>query len=353
MSFASRHICLFCLGFVVLALAGCTAKPLTLFSSDYALAHMIVKPDAVYVMQKSLGSPSTFVRINQDGTSTEVIRASENLSTGPIADATDLYWLDFHNNVCTKPIQATANVTATCTKQGSVDRFNPVQGYVVLTPKEFHDLLEGTNFDPVVTELIANSSQLYWVVAYPQPNDYLLMGAPAKGGKPKVLARGQFLRNIAADSDSLFWQLFGELRSMPKDASTPPKVLWKGDATANLASDASYLYFGTDLGVTRVRKSDMTASVLDDRGVSQNQTPSSLAIDQSNVYFAVSDKETLLGNYTGTGAIFKIPKEGGRRTKLASCPGRITDLAVNSDQLYWISCSATNGPCQVQTTPAH
>jgi hypothetical protein len=222
-----------------------------------------------------------------------------------------------------------------------------------MTGKEFQDFLAGKGSDSTIMELAGTPSAMYWVDMHSPDQDGLLMSGSAKGAKPQLIAHGHLLRAVATDADTLFWvvsfQNGDEIHSKRTNGSSKETV-WKGLVRSNLASDGTYLYFSTLERATKLNKSDQTVSPVDTGSPVDKYDPAVLAIDQANVYIGYTSNEHPGENHSGNSMIFRIPKSGGKRAKLASLRGAVSDLVANSGELYWISCTGFNGPCQVMKT---
>jgi hypothetical protein len=340
----------FGLAFSLLTISSCSSHHADLlYSSKSQLSDLVITPDAFYVRETNMGLPSIVLRIPKGGGSSVQVAEIKEISTGPITDDTNFYWADYNDNLYLKSIQPGGNIRTLLESKPKSQ--SPVPGYTLLTPDQFRRLLEGKDPGALIMEMQVDAKRLYWTIGSSASEDWLLMAIPKQGGIPQILARDKFLSNVAMDSENIFWGTAArEVRGLAKVGSGGPGTLSSGSiVNTNLAVDNSYLYFVSDHTLVKLPKHGGRVIVLDTDGRAKElQEPGAVAVDDANVYWAVSGRSEP-GNIKKDGMILKVPKNGGKHTQLASSQGRISHLVVDSTKLYWITCSSPLAECQLMS----
>jgi hypothetical protein len=342
------------LAFSICVLAGCNATPkaVTVLSVPGQMTNIIVTPDALYVRQKN-SLASALLKAGKDGDSVETIRASENLSEGPVIDGDNFCWTGYAQEVYCKPINATLNVQAVQLSNKTLKPSSPVPGYIFYTAQEFRDLLEGKRGKgrPTTFEFTSDVNQFYLTVTSAIENEFVLISISKKDGNPQALARGKFLAHVKVDSTNIYFSAYDEVYSLKKDATEPPSVLYKGARIrSNLAVDDSFLYFVSARSLVRIPKEGGGPEILDGgEGINEHQEMQAVSLDSENVYWSVSGTSESYNEAKNDGKILKIPKRGGKRTTLESSLGLIPDMKVDSGQIYWVSCFPNKDKCDLMT----
>jgi len=156
---------------------------------------------------------------------------------------------------------------------------------------------------------------------------------PISGGTPSVVVpkRGggfHSIRGMATADDTLYFSedTFG-LQSVPL-AGGPPNVL-SSLGTGDLAIDATHIYFIASGSILEIPRGGGLVTTL----ASGQTTPSSIAVDASNVYWT-----NRYGINQST--VQRAPIGGGSIVTLATNQGNTDAIAVDASNVYWLCATA-------------
>ncbi len=189
-----------------------------------------------------------------------------------------------------------------------------------------------------------------------------------KSSAPIVFASGQIKTwSVAADDAFVYWTDCGDnpaakngkVMRVPKSGGAPPATIAQGVLVANescptaLALDVDSVYYlandpgkSYSMNLKRIAKTGGATATL-----VAGQDIRSFAVDDANVYWTICDLTR------GTGAVSKMPKQGGAAITLDSNKGCFFDVAVDAANAYWIEGrgimrAAKSGGAAVVLAPA-
>jgi len=220
------------------------------------------------------------------------------------------------------------------------------------------------------------------------PNNCGLCGHSCLGGaclggacQPLLLASGQDAVGIAVDATTAYWVAGDNPGALMKVSKTGGKATALAGSLGEpvfLAQDAAYLYVGDRVkGVLRVAKQDASTKILTSTGVDGFGSYGGIVVAGGYVYFTTRDSVmkvpvdgssdaakvasghplaiTADSSYvywtngaTGTaektdGTVVRAPLGGGTETPLASGQPHAGPLAVDAQNIYWMTGNMNSG----------
>jgi hypothetical protein len=189
--------------------------------------------------------------------------------------------------------------------------------------------------------LIADDTHVYWIDEADGSLNNVSRGGPGGAILMMCSAPSAFLApsNLVTDGDFIYWTqqiaTGGFVMKIDKGGGKPVELVSKiKDPVHGAAIDATNVYWIQGSSIMKVAKRGGTPTTVANAGM--QATPTSLAVDASNVYFTTV-AASMDDAGTAKGSVMKVPTSGGTPTTLAADQDTPAGLIIDASSAIWIS----------------
>ena len=191
--------------------------------------------------------------------------------------------------------------------------------------------LDGSNPVTVSTTaggyLVVDSQNIYWT----SPNSGEVLAAPIAGGTPITLASSsdEFFYGLAVDGTGIYWGTLNGVLKAPLTGGGSVATI-AADFVFNIVASHDRVWFTDYTMVASVDVDGGTPATIFNAQGSGAPEPYGIAVDGTTVFWTASD------------TVMSAALDGGTPTALASGQGMPTVMAVDGTSVYW-AADAHNG----------
>jgi hypothetical protein len=199
-----------------------------------------------------------------------------------------------------------------------------------------------------IVALTADESNVYWTTTYGK-----IRQVPAGGGTITKLAENRgFPPSIAAGGGSVFWVIDGSVMSVPIGGGTLTTLATGQDAAVSIGVDSENVYWINGSNIMKVGRAGGVAATI----ASGQIAAGSIAVDGTSIYWTIGDppgfEPVSATEANAPGGIVRVGVAGGTPVTLATAKSTPTSIAVDDTSVYWAtSAGSTTSGAIMKLTP--